>query len=114
MTLLTQCVPIEHSGKIVALGLQYPGLDLSREYDEKLASLPDQKRIMPPPWASKLFLRCFLPTPYDTCEARKDPFISPGLAEDERLEKFPPTYIVTGEFDHFREVSINVIMRSTV
>ncbi|KAK9894688.1 alpha/beta-hydrolase [Cystobasidium minutum MCA 4210] len=105
LTLLTQKVPIEHDGKIVALGLQYPGLDLSKDYDDKLASLGDTSRILPPPWASKLFLRCFLPKPYDTAEARRDPFISPGLAPDECVKLLPPTYIVTCEYDHFREES---------
>lgn len=105
LTLLSQKVPIEHDGRIVSLGLQYPGLDLSKDYDEKLASLGDTSRILPPPWASKLFLRCFLPKPYDTAEARKDPFISPGLARDECLENLPPTYVVTGQYDHFRVAS---------
>lgn len=104
LALLAQKVPIEHDGKIVGLGLQYPGLDLSKEYEKKLASVGDRSRILPPPWASKLFLRCFLPKPYDTPEARRHPLISPGLAEDECLKQLPPTYIVTGQYDHFREV----------
>jgi acetyl esterase/lipase len=104
LALLTQQVPIENSGKIVALGLQYPGLDLSKEYDTKLATLEDPTKVLPPPWASKLFLRCFLPKPYDTVEARRNPFISPGLADDDDLQKLPPTYLVTAQYDHFREV----------
>lgn len=104
LTLLVDRLGLPENTKIVAAGLQYPGLNLSTAYEEKLASLEDQTQILPPPWASKLFLRCFLPAPYNASEARKSPFISPGLAPDDQLRRFPPTQIVTAQYDHYRVV----------
>lgn len=105
VTLLAAKIPLDHDARIRALGLQYPGLDLATPYDDKFNSLSDKGAICPPPWASKLFLRCFLPRPYDTEEQRASPWISPGRASDNDLRSFPPTQIVTAQNDHYRVVS---------
>ena len=110
LTLLTKKLPLGNDTRITALGLQYPGVNLAMPYPEKLASLEDQSMIVPPPWASRLFLRCYLPGPLSTTEARRQPFVSPGLADDEDLRQFPPTSIVTAQYDHYRLVSANLLL----
>lgn len=104
LTLLTQKLPLGNDTHVVALGLQYPGMNLAMPYPEKLASLEDQDMIVPPPWASRMFLRCYLPGPLESDEERRKPFVSPGLADDDELRQFPPTSIVTAQYDHYRLV----------
>lgn len=45
---------------------------------------------------SKLWLKAYLPPPRDL----KDPYISPALAPLVYLKQFPPTLILTAEYDY--------------
>lgn len=45
---------------------------------------------------SKLWLKAYLPPPRDL----KDPYISPALAPQVYLKQFPPTLILTAEYDY--------------
>ncbi|KAL7007332.1 hypothetical protein EMMF5_003171 [Cystobasidiomycetes sp. EMM_F5] len=102
LALLVQEVPIPWPLRITAIGLQYPGLDLAQSYEDKLA-VTNSAEIMPPPWMSRTFLRCYLPGPLSTDEARSSPYISPNRASDAQLAQLPPLQLVTAQHDHFRQ-----------
>ncbi|GJJ12894.1 hypothetical protein Clacol_007140 [Clathrus columnatus] len=94
VTLLSLTRPLPNNAKITALGLLYPSLNFTVPYRDKLARV-DPTRVLPP-WMSKLWLKAYLPPPRDI----KDPYISPALAPQEYLKQFPPTLILTAEYDY--------------
>ena len=80
--------------RVVAQALLYPALNLAVPYEDKIARV-DPDRILPQ-WASRFFLRAYLPPSRCT----SDPFVSPALAEDSVIRLFPPTVILTAAYDY--------------
>ena len=102
LALLLQKVPVSNPLKVAAIGLQYSGLNLETPYETKRTRLTKPELIMPPPWASRLFLRCYLPNKDLPLKSSK--YVSPGLASDDELRTLPPIQLVTAEHDHYRQV----------
>eukprot|EP01102_Stenamoeba_stenopodia_P008743 TRINITY_DN2548_c0_g2_i3.p1 TRINITY_DN2548_c0_g2~~TRINITY_DN2548_c0_g2_i3.p1 ORF type:complete len:745 (-),score=218.62 TRINITY_DN2548_c0_g2_i3:53-2053(-) len=75
--------------------LSYPVLNMCRD-----AALPARVLSIRDPILAYAFLdkvmKCYLTA---DAKPRTDPFLSPSLASDELLSKFPPTYILTGNSD---------------
>lgn len=75
--------------------LSYPVLNMCRD-----AALPARVLSIRDPILAYAFLdkvmKCYLK---EDAKPRTDPFLSPSLASDELLQKFPPTYILTGNSD---------------
>lgn len=101
---------------VTAQGLLYPALNLAVPYAEKLARV-DPARVLPQ-WASRFFLRAYLPPP----RAATDPLVSPALQPDDVLRQFPPTVILTAAYDylaheaeefaeHLRRLGVRVVNR---
>lgn len=94
LTVLTLARPLPHDTTISAQGLLYPSLNLAVPYEEKIARV-DPARILPQ-WASRFFLRAYLPPPRTV----SDPLVSPALAPDAIVTQFPPTVILTAAYDY--------------
>jgi acetyl esterase len=94
LTLYAQEHPLPDGAHIAGLGILYPVLNLAVPYEEKLSRV-DPNRVLPP-FMSKLFLKSYLPPSANLT----DPYISPALASPEQLAKFPPTVILTAEYDY--------------
>jgi len=97
LTLLTIERPLPNGCHVSGTGLLYPVLNIAVPYEEKLARV-DPNRVLPP-GMSKLFLKAYLPPP----RLFTDPYISPALAPAEQLAKFPPTVIMTAEYDYLAQ-----------
>lgn len=92
--LLAHRCPLPNRATIVALGILYPALDLAMPYEDKVSRVKRLQAL--PGWMSRLFLACYLPPPRD----RRDPLVSPALASNEELSRFPPTVVLTGSDDY--------------
>ncbi|KIJ49099.1 hypothetical protein M422DRAFT_45058 [Sphaerobolus stellatus SS14] len=94
LTLLTIERPLPDNACVAGAGLLYPVLNIAVPYEEKLARV-DPNRVLPS-GMSKLFLKAYLPPPRNFA----DPYVSPALAPADQLAKFPPTVILTAEYDY--------------
>lgn len=94
LTLLTIERPLPNGCHISGTGLLYPVLNIAVPYAEKLARV--DPNLVLPQGMSKLFLKSYLPPPRDV----NDPYVSPALAPHEQLAKFPPTVIMTADYDY--------------
>ncbi|TDL21485.1 Alpha/beta hydrolase fold-3 [Rickenella mellea] len=94
LTTLALTRPLPHGTKIVSNGLLYPSLKLTIPYKEKTAHMNPERNL--PSWASLFFFRAYLPPPRQS----SDPFVSPALAPDDVLSRFPPSVILTAAYDY--------------
>ncbi|KAH7102260.1 Alpha/Beta hydrolase protein [Auriculariales sp. MPI-PUGE-AT-0066] len=98
LTLLAVRVPLPHTAQVTGLGLLYPALDLSRTYSQKLALSQPEVQVLPR-WLSLFFFHSYLPQPID----KTDPLVSPLLAKDAELERFPRTAVITADHDYLAD-----------
>ncbi|KAH8921819.1 alpha/beta-hydrolase [Atractiella rhizophila] len=95
LTVLSILQPLPFGAKIVSCSLLYPVLNLSIPYGDKLSMMVASKEGLPS-WMSLLFLRCYVPPPRLTTDLA----LSPALAPNVVLEKFPPTVVCSAQRDY--------------
>ncbi|EJD40410.1 hypothetical protein AURDEDRAFT_115896 [Auricularia subglabra TFB-10046 SS5] len=93
VTLLSTRRPLAGGANVVGLGLMYPVLDRPYSYETRIARFG--RRTMPG-WFSQFIVEGYLPPPRDEL----DPYVSPLLAPEDALAKFPKTVVVTAANDY--------------
>lgn len=90
-------LPQQSSYSIVGLALMYPLLDAATPWPLKLRRAGLEKSwVVLPPWFSSFIIHAYLPPPRDA----RDPLVSPLLASEAALKRFPATAVVTAEEDY--------------